>query len=73
MHPNRAIVIKAAPGLTVKSGYSFSTMWHLRRHRVGQTTIVPMIDKGDIRISSMHNIFPFIADRDYDTRARGWT
>ena len=30
-------------------------------------TIVPMIDNGDIRISSVHNVFPFIADRDYDT------
>ncbi|MFC5451826.1 sugar phosphate isomerase/epimerase family protein [Paenibacillus aestuarii] len=30
-------------------------------------TIEPMIDKGDIGISSVHNVFPFIADKDYDT------
>lgn len=78
--------------MTIKQGYSFSTMWNLRRHQVGRAmieeikslgfeyvelnynvttellaTIVPMIDKGEIRVSSVHNVFPFIADRDYDT------
>jgi len=78
--------------LATMPGYSFSTMWNLRRHRVGRKmieeikglgfesvelnynvteelleTIVPMIEKGGIRISSVHNVFPFIADKDYDT------
>lgn len=30
-------------------------------------TIEPMIDKGEIGISSVHNVFPFIHDKDYDT------
>jgi sugar phosphate isomerase/epimerase len=30
-------------------------------------TIEPMIDKGEIGISSVHNVFPFINDKDYDT------
>lgn len=30
-------------------------------------TITPMIDKQEIRVSSVHNVFPFIADKDYDT------
>ncbi|MNC09089.1 Xylose isomerase-like TIM barrel [compost metagenome] len=29
--------------------------------------IEPMIVKGEIRVSSVHNVFPYIADRDYDT------
>ncbi|HIW34462.1 MAG TPA: sugar phosphate isomerase/epimerase [Candidatus Paenibacillus intestinavium] len=76
----------------IKEGYSFSTMWNLRRHTVGRdiiteikelgfnqvelnynvteellATIVPMIEQNEITISSVHNVFPFIADRDYDT------
>lgn len=75
-----------------KEGYSFSTMWNLRRHQNGRemieeikslgfsqvelnynvteellSTIVPMIEGGEIAISSVHNVFPFIADKDYDT------
>lgn len=75
-----------------KEGYSFSTMWNLRRHNNGKnmieeikslgfsqvelnynvndellSTIEPMIESGDIAISSVHNVFPFIDDRDYDT------
>ncbi len=30
-------------------------------------TIEPMIEKGKIGISSVHNVFPFIDDPDYDT------
>ncbi|MBD0381798.1 sugar phosphate isomerase/epimerase family protein [Paenibacillus sedimenti] len=30
-------------------------------------TIEPMIEKGEIGISSVHNVFPYIADKDYDT------
>lgn len=30
-------------------------------------TIEPMIEKGEIRVSSVHNVFPYIADKDYDT------
>jgi sugar phosphate isomerase/epimerase len=30
-------------------------------------TIEPMIEKGEIGISSVHNVFPFIDDKDYDT------
>ncbi|MDF2922330.1 MAG: xylose isomerase [Paenibacillaceae bacterium] len=30
-------------------------------------TIEPMIERGEIGISSVHNVFPFIADKDYDT------
>jgi len=75
-----------------KDGFSFSTMWNLRRHTVGREmieqikglgfsqvelnynvtnelleTITPMIDNGEIIISSVHNVFPFIEDKDYDT------
>ncbi len=78
--------------MTVKDGYSFSTMWNLRRHTVGSamideikqlgfhqvelnynvtaellSTIEPMIERGEIQISSVHNVFPFINDNDYDT------
>jgi len=78
--------------MTIKEGYSFSTMWNLRRHTVGReimeeirslgfeqvelnynvteallTTIIPMIERQEIRISSVHNVFPFIDDKDYDT------
>ncbi len=31
------------------------------------STIEPMIDKGEIGVSSVHNTFPFIADSDYGT------
>ncbi|MDD9266556.1 sugar phosphate isomerase/epimerase family protein [Paenibacillus sp. GCM10023248] len=31
------------------------------------TTIEPMIERGEIGISSVHNVFPFINDPDYDT------
>lgn len=31
------------------------------------TTIEPMIEKGEIGVSSVHNVFPFINDKDYDT------
>ncbi|MBE1441011.1 sugar phosphate isomerase/epimerase family protein [Paenibacillus sp. OAS669] len=31
------------------------------------TTIEPMIEKGEIGVSSVHNVFPHIADKDYDT------
>ncbi|NMO94717.1 sugar phosphate isomerase/epimerase family protein [Paenibacillus lemnae] len=76
----------------MKQGYSFSTMWNLRRHQSGKdmineikglgfaqvelnynvteellADIRPMVDQGDIIVSSVHNVFPFIADRDYDT------
>ncbi|MBE1441472.1 sugar phosphate isomerase/epimerase family protein [Paenibacillus sp. OAS669] len=30
-------------------------------------TIEPMIENGDIHVSSVHNVFPFIDDKDYDT------
>ncbi|NQX67384.1 sugar phosphate isomerase/epimerase [Paenibacillus alba] len=30
-------------------------------------TIEPMIEKGEIGVSSVHNVFPFIDDKDYDT------
>ncbi|GBF76758.1 hypothetical protein PA598K_05245 [Paenibacillus sp. 598K] len=30
-------------------------------------TIEPMIEQGSIRVSSVHNVFPFINDKDYDT------
>ncbi|MEI7025394.1 sugar phosphate isomerase/epimerase family protein [Paenibacillus sp. y28] len=30
-------------------------------------TIEPMIEQGEIGVSSVHNVFPFIADKDYDT------
>ena len=30
-------------------------------------TIEPMIEKGQVNISSVHNVFPFINDKDYDT------
>jgi sugar phosphate isomerase/epimerase len=30
-------------------------------------TIEPMIEKGEIGVSSVHNVFPYIADKDYDT------
>lgn len=30
-------------------------------------TIEPMIEQGQINISSVHNVFPFINDKDYDT------
>ena len=30
-------------------------------------TIEPMIEQGEIGISSVHNVFPHIADKDYDT------
>ncbi|MFS0724855.1 sugar phosphate isomerase/epimerase family protein [Paenibacillus sp. 1P07SE] len=30
-------------------------------------TIEPMIEKGQVNISSVHNVFPFIDDKDYDT------
>jgi sugar phosphate isomerase/epimerase len=75
-----------------KEGYSFSTMWNLRRHSSGRdmiqeikslgfsqvelnynvndellASIVPMIEGGEIIISSVHNVFPFIDDKDYDT------
>ncbi|GGA02081.1 hypothetical protein GCM10008018_55350 [Paenibacillus marchantiophytorum] len=30
-------------------------------------TIEPMIEKGEIGVSSVHNVFPFINDKDYDT------
>jgi sugar phosphate isomerase/epimerase len=30
-------------------------------------TIEPMIEKGQIAVSSVHNVFPHIADKDYDT------
>ncbi|WP_166241942.1 sugar phosphate isomerase/epimerase family protein [Paenibacillus turpanensis] len=30
-------------------------------------TIEPMIEAGEIGVSSVHNVFPFIADKDYDT------
>jgi sugar phosphate isomerase/epimerase len=30
-------------------------------------TIDPMIEKGEIGVSSVHNVFPFIDDKDYDT------
>lgn len=76
----------------IKNGYSFSTMWNLRRHNVGRemieeikglgfanielnynvnddmlATIIPMVEAGDIKISSVHNVFPFISDTTYDT------
>lgn len=76
----------------VKEGYSFSTMWNLRRHTEGRAimeeikslgfeqvelnynvtdalleTIIPMIEKQEIQVSSVHNVFPFIDDKDYDT------
>lgn len=75
-----------------KEGYSFSTMWNIRRHTVGSemieqikslgfnqvelnynvnedlmSTITPMIEKQEIQISSVHNVFPFINDQNYDT------
>ncbi len=75
-----------------KEGYSFSTMWNIRRHTSGSgmieeilslgfeqvelnynvttelmNTITPMIEKQQIKVSSVHNVFPFIADKDYDT------
>lgn len=31
------------------------------------TTIVPMVEKGEITISSVHNVFPEVKDPDYDT------
>lgn len=31
------------------------------------STIEPMIERGEIGISSVHNVFPFIDDKDYDT------
>lgn len=76
----------------VKQGYSFSTMWNLRRHTVGRdmieeikglgfaqvelnynvndemlATIIPMVEAEEIKISSVHNVFPFINDATYDT------
>jgi len=30
-------------------------------------SIRPMVENGDIQISSVHNVFPFIDDKDYDT------
>ncbi|UQZ84172.1 Xylose isomerase-like TIM barrel [Paenibacillus konkukensis] len=30
-------------------------------------TIQPMIEQGEIAVSSVHNVFPFIGDKDYDT------
>lgn len=78
--------------MIIKEGYSFSTMWNLRRHTEGRAiieqiknlgfqqvelnynvtdellkTIVPMIENQEIQISSVHNVFPFIEDKDYDT------
>ncbi|WP_199613612.1 sugar phosphate isomerase/epimerase family protein [Paenibacillus alkalitolerans] len=75
-----------------KEGYSFSTMWNLRKHTRGEdiineildlgfeqvelnynvtaellSTIEPMIESGRVRISSVHNVFPFIPDKNYDT------
>lgn len=43
----------------VELNYNVTTE-HLR-------TIEPMIEKGQIGISSVHNVFPYIADKDYDT------
>jgi sugar phosphate isomerase/epimerase len=31
------------------------------------TTIEPMIERAEIGISSVHNVFPFVNDKDYDT------
>ncbi|PZE21657.1 sugar phosphate isomerase/epimerase family protein [Paenibacillus xerothermodurans] len=31
------------------------------------TTIEPMVERGEIRISSVHNVFPFVTDKEYDT------
>ncbi|RTE11283.1 sugar phosphate isomerase/epimerase family protein [Paenibacillus whitsoniae] len=31
------------------------------------STIEPMIERGEIGVSSVHNVFPYIADKDYDT------
>ncbi len=78
--------------MTTKTGYSFSTMWNLRRHTSGRemieeikslgfglvelnynvtaemlAEIAPMVERGEIGISSVHNVFPFIDDKDYDT------
>jgi len=75
-----------------KAGYSFSTMWNIRRHSRGEDmieeirslgfdqvelnynvtselmkTITPLIEKQRIQVSSVHNVFPFIEDKDYDT------
>lgn len=75
-----------------KKGYSFSTMWNIRRHSRGEDmieeirslgfeqvelnynvttelmkTITPLIEKQVIQVSSVHNVFPFIEDKDYDT------
>ncbi|MCZ8511070.1 sugar phosphate isomerase/epimerase [Paenibacillus filicis] len=30
-------------------------------------TIEPMIERGEIGVSSVHNVFPFMGDKDYDT------
>lgn len=31
------------------------------------SSIEPMIDSGEISISSVHNVFPYVSDKDYDT------
>lgn len=31
------------------------------------STIIPMVEKGEIRVSSVHNVFPEVKDPDYDT------